>query len=130
MPRKSPLAVFIADDSAPVAEMLRELLTQPGSIEIVGQADSQEETLAALRELKPDVVVLDMQLRTGSGTDVIRAIRASPDLAKMSVIVLSNHTSPQLKAGCFELGANGYFDKVKELPELSRELQRLASAAP
>jgi len=130
MPRKTPLAVFIADDSAPVAEMLRELITQPGHIEVVGQADSEEGTLAALRELKPDVVVLDMQLKTGSGADVIRAIRAAPELSKLTVMVLSNHTSPQLKAGCLELGANGYFDKVKELPELSNELRRLADSAP
>jgi len=127
MPRETPLSVFIADDSAPVTEMLRELITEPGRIEVVGQADSEADAIAGLRQLKPDVVVLDLQLKTGSGTDVIRAIRANPELAKMRVIVMSNHTSPHLKAGCLELGANQYFDKVKELPDLTRELQRLAT---
>jgi DNA-binding NarL/FixJ family response regulator len=127
MPRTTPLSVFIADDSAPVAEMLRELITEPGRIEVVGQADSEADAIAGLRQLKPDVVVLDLQLKTGSGTDVIRAIRATPELAKMRVIVMSNHTSPHLKAGCLELGANQYFDKVKELPDLAQELQRLAA---
>ena len=129
MPRTTPLSVFIADDSAPVAEMLRELIAQPGRIEIVGQGDSEDGTVESLRKLKPDVVVLDMQLKTGSGANVIRAIRATPELSKMTVIVLSNHTSPQLKAGCLELGANGYFDKVKELPNLVGELDRLADGA-
>jgi DNA-binding NarL/FixJ family response regulator len=128
MPSATPLSVFIADDSMPVAEMLRELISDPGRIEVVGHADSEADAIAGLRRLKPDVVVLDLQLKTGSGTDVIRAVRAMPELAKMNVIVMSNHTSPQLKAGCMELGANAYFDKVKELSELTTALERLAQS--
>jgi DNA-binding NarL/FixJ family response regulator len=128
MPRQTPLTVFIADDSEPVAEMLRELITEPGRIEVIGQADSQASAIDGVRRLKPDVVVLDLQLKTGSGTDVIRAVRASPELSKTKVIVISNHTSPHLKAGCLELGANEYFDKVKELPNLTEALRQLAVA--
>lgn len=130
MSRTRPLAVFIADDSQPVAEMLTELITDPGRIEIVGVAGSQEEAVAGVRRLKPDVVVLDLQLKMGSGTDVIRAVRASPELAATRVFVISNHTSPHLKAGCLELGANHYFDKVKELGELTTALRRLADEGP
>lgn len=126
MATTSPLAVFIADDSAPVADMLKELISAPGRIEVVGVADSREATLEGIRQLKPDVVVLDLQLKTGSGADVIRAVRASPDLSRLRILVTSNHTSPQLKAGCLELGADAYYDKVKELPALSAELARLA----
>jgi len=128
MPSATPLSVFIADDSMPVAEMLRELISDPGRIEVVGHADSEADAIAGLRRLRPDVVVLDLQLKTGSGTDVIRAVRAMPELAKMNVIVMSNHTSPQLKAGCMQLGANAYFDKVKELSELTTALERLAQS--
>ena len=126
MPAKRPLAVFIADDSEPVAEMLKELISDPGRIEVIGVAESQDSAIADIRRLKPDVVVLDLQLKSGSGTDVIRAVRASPELAATRVIVISNHTAPQLKAGCLELGADRYFDKVKELPNLAEELRRLA----
>ena len=129
MPRTAPLSVFIADDSAPVAEMLRELICEPGKIEVVGRADSEESAIAGVRELKPDIVIVDLQLKTGSGTAVIRAIRASPNLGKTRVIVMSNHTSPQLKAACLELGADDYFDKVKELLKLTETLNRLASEA-
>ena len=126
MPKLRPLAVFIADDSPPVAEMLGELITDPGRIEVVGTAGAQDEVIAAIRRLKPDVVVLDLQLENGSGTEVIRAVRASPELAGVRILITSNHTSPQLKAGCLELGASDYFDKVKELPQLAAELARLA----
>ena len=64
----SPLAVFIADDSAPVAEVLQELIADPGRIEVVGVADTHQQAIADIQRLKPDVVVLDLQLRNGSGT--------------------------------------------------------------
>jgi len=71
-------------------------------------------------------MVLDLQLRTGSGTDVIRAVRSDPSVAGTCLIVTSNHTSPQLRAGCLELGADGYFDKVKELEGLAARVRALA----
>jgi CheY-like chemotaxis protein len=121
-----PLKVMIADDSAPVAEMLRELLTEPGRIEVVGVAETQAAAVEAIRRLAPDAVVLDLQLRSGSGTEVIRAVRADPALAATRLIVTSNHTSPQLREGCLELGADAYLDKVKELPQLAEMVRRLA----
>jgi DNA-binding NarL/FixJ family response regulator len=124
--KRLPLRVLITDDSAPVAEMLRELITQAGRIEVVGTADSQASAMAAIRSLAPDAVVLDLQLKEGSGTEVIRAVRADPGLAATCLLVTSNHTSPQLKAGCLELGAAGYFDKVKELAQLAATLAVLA----
>ena len=127
MPQTRPLAVFIADDSAPVADMLRELISEPGRIEVVATAGTQEEAIDGIRRFKPDVVVLDLQLKTGSGAEVIRAVRALPELSKVRIMVTSNHTSPQLKAGCIELGASAYFDKVKELPQLAAEVGKLAA---
>jgi len=121
-----PLKVVIADDSEPVIEMLRELLGDPGCVEIVGVADSQSSAIDAIRRLAPDAVVLDLQLRTGSGTEVIRAVRADPSLAATRLIVTSNHTSPQLREACLALGADAYLDKVKELAQLAEMVRRLA----
>jgi DNA-binding NarL/FixJ family response regulator len=123
------LRVLIADDNKPVSDMLTELVTEPGRIEVVGFGDSEATTLDAIRRLKPDVVVLDLTLKTGSGTNVIRAVRADPDLAATQLLVTSNHTAPQLRAACMELGADGYFDKVKELGELTARLAVLADAS-
>lgn len=126
-PRGLPLKVFIADDSAPVADMLTELLTAPGRVEIVGVGDSEASAIESIARMRPDAVVLDLQLKTGSGTNVIRAVRANAALAGLRVIVMTNHASPQLKAGCLELGADDYFDKVKELPALTRRITELAA---
>lgn len=124
----APLRVLIADDVRTVAEMLAELVADPGRIEVAGMADSEATTVEAIRRLRPDVVVLDLQLKTGSGTDVLRAVQSDPALRATRLLVTSNHTSPQLKAACLELGAVAYFDKVKELGELAACLRTLADA--
>ena len=125
MPSK-PLRVYIVDDSPPVAEVLIELIAVPGRIEVLGVGETEAAAMLAIRSLKPDVVVLDLQLREGSGTNVIKAVRADRDLAAVRLVVTSNHTSPQLRAGCLQLGADHYFDKVKELGALTACLARLA----
>ena len=126
--RDGPLRVFIADDSKPISDMLTELISEPGRIEVVGVGDSEAAALEAIRRLTPDVVLLDLQLKTGSGTNVIRAVRADPRFAATRLLVTSNHTAPQLRAGCIELGADGFYDKVKELEKLTSRLMELAEA--
>jgi CheY-like chemotaxis protein len=123
---RQPLTVFIADDSKPVAEMLTELLSSPGHIEVVGVGETEAAAIEAIQRMRPDVVVLDLQLKGGSGANVIKAVRADGTLAGIYLVVASNHNSPQLKAGCLELGANGYYDKVKEVGELMARLVQLA----
>jgi DNA-binding NarL/FixJ family response regulator len=123
---RHPLKVFIADDSAPVAEMLTELITAIGQVEVVGVGETEDAAIESIRALRPDVVVLDLQLKSGSGTNVIKAIRAIRELESVRLVVTSNHDSPQLRAGCMDLGADGYYDKVKELGELTQRIRQLA----
>lgn len=126
-PGTRPLRVLIADDSAPVAEMLAQLIADPGKVEVVGSTESEGRTLESVRRLQPDVVILDLQLGSDSGADVIRAVRADPSLARVRLLVTSNHVSPQLRAGCLQLGADGYYDKVKELQGLAERVAELAA---
>ena len=115
--------MFIADDSPAVAEMLTELVSIPGRVEVVGVGRTEAATIESVRGLRPDALVLDMQLEDGTGTNVIKAIRGDPSLASMRILVASNYTNPQLRAACIELGANYYFDKVKELGALAKCVQ-------
>jgi DNA-binding NarL/FixJ family response regulator len=127
-PARAPLRVLIADDSKPIADMLTELITERGRVEVVGVGDSEDGVMHAIRDLKPDVVVLDLQLATGSGTGVIRAVRADPRLKPTRLLVTSNHVSAPMRAGCMELGADNFYDKVKELDALAKRIGELADA--
>ena len=127
-PGPGPLRVLIADDSPPIAEMLTELISEQGRIEVVGTGDSEAGIMKAIRDLRPDVVVLDLQLASGSGTDVIKAVRADPALAPTCLLVTSNHVSAPMRAGCIQLGADQFYDKVKELAALARKIGEIADA--
>lgn len=123
-----PLTVFIADDSESVSEMLVELVTDPGRIEVIGFADSQDTVIDRVMHLKPDVVIVDLQLRSGSGTGVIRAVRSMPELQRTKLIVMSNHLSPQIRKRCLELGSDHFFDKAKDFDLLTAVLNGLLAS--
>src|SRR5258708_6268219 len=128
-PTARPLRVFIADDSPAVSEMLVALIYDRGRIEVVGTGDSEAGSIESIQRLRPDVVVLDLQLKGGSGTNVIRALRADPSFASTRLFVASNHVSEPMRAGCLGLGADGYYDKVKELGRLATALAELSRSA-
>jgi len=109
-----PVRVFIVDDSAPLAEMLAELLADPGRVEVVGTADSVADATRAIESMRPDVVIVDLQLRDGTGFEVAAAIRAMPDAGAIEVVFLSNHVGGELARRAAELGARHFLDKSKD----------------
>lgn len=125
MTQSRRLTVFIAEDSKPYADMLAELISEPGRIEVVGFADSESTAIDRIFGLKPDVVILDMQLRSGNGPAVIRAVRSAPDLRDTKLIVMSNLASPRFRARCLELGSDYFFDKSKDFDPLTAALAEL-----
>ena len=92
MPSNSvPLTVFLADDSAPIRLRVKEMLREQG-LTVVGEAETPQSCINAILQLLPDVVVLDIQLRDGSGMQVLREVRkAAPGVA---LVVFSNNASP------------------------------------
>ena len=67
--------VVLVDDHELIRQGLARAFERDPSMEIVGQAASVVQALAAYEELRPDVVVTDLQLPDGTGLDVIRSIR-------------------------------------------------------
>ncbi len=108
--------VFIAEDFLPVRRRLTELLTELESVDIVGEAESPAEAIDGILERQPDWVILDFQLRGGTGVDVMRAVH--PKAPSIRFIVLTNHPSPQYRRACIESGAGWFFDKSTEFGKI------------
>ena len=105
-PRKK---VFIVDDHALVREWLVRLLQQEANLEVCGQADSVPPALAAMTAAPPDIVIVDLSLKTGSGIDLIKELgRACPAAL---VIVLSMHEELYFVERALRAGARGYVTK-------------------
>lgn len=109
-----PVRIFILDDSPQITEMLSELFNDPGYVDIVGCHDSALTAIEEIRRLNPDVVILDLQLKDGSGFDVLKAIRALPKADDIMAILFTNHASRELHAHALHLGADFSLDKSKD----------------
>jgi DNA-binding NarL/FixJ family response regulator len=105
------IRVFLADDHALVLEGLRSLLESEGDIEVVGTASDGDQVLEAVRELSPDVVVLDLQMPTVSGIACLEQIRAAGLHAK--VLVLSAFYDGDTIQSALEAEADGFALKTE-----------------
>lgn len=115
------MKIFIADDSATVRERLMEMLSKLKDIEIVGQAEDGLQAIDSLRKLKPDAVVLDIQMPNGSGIDVLENIKK--EVPAPLAIILTNYPYPQYRKRCMDAGADFFFDKSTEFDKVLNVLR-------
>lgn len=126
MPGNGMSTVFIADDSSLIRKRLISALSDLEHIEIVGEADNGLEAIRAIRELQPEVVILDVKMPMGSGIDVLRNIKKGK--AAPTVIMFTNYPLPQFRKKCLEWGADFFLDKSKEFTKLSLLLKKLSQS--
>ena len=101
--------VLIADDHAILREGLADLLAEQPDIEVVGQAVDGDDTLAKVRELKPDVLLLDLLMPKLDGLGVLARIGDS--LPETKVIVLTGVDDEEYMARSIQAGVKGYLIK-------------------
>jgi DNA-binding NarL/FixJ family response regulator len=108
--------IFIVDDSEPLRERLVKMLSEIDGVEIVGQAGNAAEAIEGIRNLKPKIVILDVQMPGGNGFKVLKAIKKgkNPPL----ILMFTNHDYPQYRKKCMQLGADFFLDKTKDFDNL------------
>ena len=126
---ETELRVFLVEDSAAIRERLTETLSSLKHVQVAGHAETEAAAIAALQADPCDAVVLDLQLKQGHGFNVLKALRSDPNTARMIVLVLTNHATPQYLARSIELGADHFFDKSHEYDQLCAALKQLVSEA-
>jgi DNA-binding NarL/FixJ family response regulator len=117
------MRIFVAEDSQVMRQHLVVMFSRVNGIEIVGQARDARDAARAIRELKPDVVTLDIQLEGGSGIDVLKSIKCEAE--GPIVIMLTNCIAPPFRRRCVEAGADFFLDKTKELRKVKEIVQAL-----
>lgn len=117
------MKVFIADDSRAVVERLTDLLEEVPGAHFVGKASDVPEAILCIQKIKPDVVILDLQMPGGTGLDVLRAIRK--DHPYLCVLVCTNYPYSQYRQECLNAGANFFLDKSTEFEKIPAILHDL-----
>lgn len=123
---ETPLVrVFLVEDSPIVRLRLAEALTIPGTVEVVGEAESEAEAVAALRTTPWNALILDLALKQGSGLGVLKAIRPwRPQGAQ--VIVLTNYAATPMRQASLAQGADLVLDKMLESHQVREVLDAMA----
>lgn len=124
-----PLRVLIVDDEAPARRRLRRLVAAMSDVEVAGEADGGVSAVAAIRQLAPTLVLLDVQMPELDGFGVVEAVGAA---AMPAVIFVTAHDAHAIRA--FEVGAFDYLLKPVAPERLAqavaRARQRLTTPVP
>jgi DNA-binding NarL/FixJ family response regulator len=117
------IKLLLVEDSSVLATNLAETMTEIPEIDLIKSVDSESSALAEFRKRRVDVLVLDLQLKQGSGFGILRALAAMNQTP--CVIVLTNHDSAAYAQEAVSLGARYFLDKARDfqrLPDILREI--------
>lgn len=115
------IRILLADDHQMVREGIRSLLEKEDDVEVVGEAEEGRKAVELVRELQPDVVVMDITMPNLNGVDATRQIIS--EFPRTKVIALSMHFSKIFVVNMLKAGALGYIlkgDPSEELVESVR----------
>ncbi|WP_341646483.1 response regulator [Thauera sp. SDU_THAU2] len=124
----SSLRVVLIEDSPILCAMLRDMLNELDGVEVVGNADGEQAAVAELERQQADVVIVDLELRQGSGLGVLACLQAEPErYGSPRAVVFSNYGHSALRARCKGLGVEHFFDKSFQMDELLEFVQSAAA---
>ena len=115
--------VVIVDDHAMLRAGLEQLLAGEPDLDVVGTAGSGDEAITLVRELRPDVVLMDLQM---PGTDGVKATREIVTEELSDVLVLTSYSDAERIVGALDAGALGYLLKDAEPDEVLRGIRAVA----
>jgi DNA-binding NarL/FixJ family response regulator len=119
------LEIQIAEDSAPIQELLVAHLEAIPGVRVTGISRSAGEALERLRQSPPGLLVLDLQLDGSSAFDILKDLPPAP--RRPVAVVLTNHGGAETRAACAAAGADYFFDKSAEFSRFLDAVRRLAA---
>jgi two-component system OmpR family response regulator len=119
---------YIVEDSSTIRENLAETLKELAQVEFVGATETEHEAKRWLAGNDWDLAIIDLFLREGSGLNVLQAVRRKRP--EQRILVLSNHSSRDVRWRCKQLGADAVFDKSTELEALVEYCKQPAAQSP
>lgn len=121
------LKTYIVEDSPLIREDLIATLEELAAIEVVGSAIDEASAVNWLTQpgCSPDLVIIDIFLKGGSGLGVLRSAGHLQPHTKL--VVLSNYATQDMRRRCLQLGAERVFDKSNEIDALILYCVRLAA---
>jgi two-component system OmpR family response regulator len=129
-----PLRILLVEDSPLLRSRLEGMLSQYTAFKVTGLAAAEAEAVEKLDTIQYDAIVVDVELRPGSGIGVIREARArNRDVdgnGHVWIVVLTNYDLPTVRERCMSAGADYFLDKMREIDQLMPILLQIAGRKP
>ena len=112
--------VMLADDHVLIREGIKQLLEFDGSMKVIAEASDGIECLEKLKNVKPDILLLDINMPNMNGIDVLKELKEKNDPLK--VLILTVHSEVEYLVKAVDIGANGYILKDSGSTELKQAI--------
>lgn len=119
------ISIMIADDHSMIREGLKNLLELDGDIKVIAEAVDGEDCLQKLNTVKPDVLLLDINMPKKNGLEVLQSLKIAK--SKIKVLVLTVHNEIEYLMKAIDIGVSGYILKDSESAELKKAIFAVAS---
>jgi DNA-binding NarL/FixJ family response regulator len=119
------ISILLADDHKVLREGLELLLSAEPDIEVIGQATDGKEAYQMARELRPDVVIMDISMPGMSGTQATESLRAT--CPEVKVLALTAHEDADYMRQLLKAGASGYLLKSVAMIDLAHAIRVVAA---
>lgn len=119
------IEIMIADDHSMIREGLKQLLELEGDMKVVAEASNGKECLEIIGEVRPDVLLLDINMPEKNGLEVLEELNLTKKRPKILILTVHNEMDYLLKA--VEIGVDGYVLKDSESAELKKAIQTVVS---
>lgn len=116
--------VLICDDHAEFRDLVKLVLRREPNIDIVGEAGDGRAAVDKAQRLRPDVVLMDLNMPEFDGVEATRRIKKASKRVK--VLIVSAFGGADVVSPCLNAGASGYFQKYHPLTELSRAVDAVS----
>ena len=124
------LRVALVDDSERIRARLAEMLGEIPNVEIAFAADTEGEAVRLIAQQEWDVLILDLQLRVGTGLGVLKAMQGLRSRDERVAMIFTNYGFRQYRGRTLALGADYFFDKARDFDALRAAVtERAAQAA-
>jgi DNA-binding NarL/FixJ family response regulator len=124
MSDRPSLRVLLVEDSSLLAARLAELIRRLPDVDLIDTVQTESDALTQINTAVPDVLILDLHLRSGSGFGVLRSLARDKASQRPKVIILTNFGLPEYRREAETFGVEAFLDKSRDyfrLPALLRD---------
>ncbi|HVW07808.1 MAG TPA: response regulator transcription factor [Bryobacteraceae bacterium] len=126
METSSATRVFAVEDSPVILSAIHEMLAGIPGVSIAGSAAEARVAIREIQRLLPDVIILDLHLKSGTGVDVLRAVKRHQGAAPVSII-FSSSLDRFCRQFCRRQGADFFVDKSGDYSRLTEVIRSIAT---